>query len=314
MTGSPKPVTREYPGTDQLAYAPPYLVYVGPEPIDWAERWRRLVWRRRLVAMLVGVFTAAALVLAFLWPPVYRAEVLMVPVSESGTQLDGLTGQFGHLAALIGVNLPARQDRTQEHIAALRSRTAAMTFMHQKELIPVLFADSWNGQAREWKDPGRKPSDWEAYKLWDEDIRGVSQDKRTGLVALTIDWRDPVLAAQWANDFVRHVNDRLRQEAVRDATRSIEYLNRQLPRTSSMEVRQAIYRLIEAETKRRMIASTKEEYAFGVVDPAVPPEERARPKRLLITIVGFVLGLTVAVLTAWGLGGTGQSDGRGAAS
>jgi uncharacterized protein involved in exopolysaccharide biosynthesis len=62
-----------------------------------------------------------------------------------------------------------------------------------------------------------------------------------------------------------------------------------------VEVQQAIYRLIEAQTKKKMIASTREEYAFTTIDPAVTPERHARPKKLSLLAIGFLLGLFASI-------------------
>lgn len=117
-------------------------------------------------------------------------------------------------------------------------------------------------------------------------------------MTLAIEWEDPALAAKWANALVRHVNARLRAEAVDEADRSIAYLEKQLPQTSSVEVQQAIYRLIEAQTKKKMVASTREEYAFTTIDPAVTPERKHRPRRTILVLAGLLLGLVGGVIAA----------------
>jgi uncharacterized protein involved in exopolysaccharide biosynthesis len=48
-----------------------------------------------------------------------------------------------------------------------------------------------------------------------------------------------------------------------------------------------------------MVASTREEYAFQTIDPAVPPQEKASPKRALIVITALMFGLVLGVLAAW---------------
>jgi uncharacterized protein involved in exopolysaccharide biosynthesis len=68
-----------------------------------------------------------------------------------------------------------------------------------------------------------------------------------------------------------------------------------------VEVQQAIYRLMEAQTKKQMVASTREEYAFQTIDPAVPPQEKASPKRALIVITALMLGLALGSLVAWSM-------------
>jgi uncharacterized protein involved in exopolysaccharide biosynthesis len=95
------------------------------------------------------------------------------------------------------------------------------------------------------------------------------------------------------------VNTRLRTEAIEDAEKSIAYLGKQLPTTTSVEVQQAIYRLIETQTKQRMIANTREEYALRVIDPAVAPGERIRPRRVEVVFAGLIVGSIIAVFAAY---------------
>jgi len=267
------------------------------EPINWREYWQVLVEQKKLFGIITAAATLLALLTALIIPSIYRAEVLLVSVRDENVgTLGSIAGQFGDIASLAGIDLAGKKDRTAEHIAALKSRALAVAFMNQENVKPVLFPGKWDKETNKWK--GEVPSDWKAFEEFDKQIRFVNVDRRTGLVTLAIEWRDPVLAAKWANALVRHVNDRLRKEATEEAERSIGYLEKQLSGTSSVEVQQAIYRLIEAQTKKKMIASTREEYAFNVVDPAVTPEKKHRPRRVIIVLVGLLLGLIVAVSVA----------------
>lgn len=278
---------------------PPYAVYPEEEPIDWRAYWQILVGYRRLIGIITGATTLVALLAAFLITPVYRAEVLLAPVSqEKSSGLSASAGQFGDLAAVAGINLGEKKDKTAENIAALKSRTLSTTFINQEGLKPALFPGKWDVEKKKWKDADDVPTDWEAFSIFDKSIRLVSVDRKTGLVTLTIDWRDPTLAATWANSLVKHVNNRLRTDAIAETDKSIGFLEAQLAQTSSVEVQQAIYRLIEAETKNKMIASTREEYAFKVIDPAVVPEKRVGPRRGLIVLFGVVLGSIAGAITA----------------
>jgi uncharacterized protein involved in exopolysaccharide biosynthesis len=275
-------------------------MYPPEEPIDWAGYWRVLVEQKKLIGIITAASTLIALVIAFVLPPVYRAEVLLAPVSEEKSEgLGALTGQFGDLAALAGVNLGTRKDKTAEYVAALKSRALSVSYIKEANLMPILFASKWSSEKKQWKDSDNRPTEWDAFKLWDEDIRRVNFDRRAGLVTLMIEWTDPALAAKWANELVMQVNKQLRTEAVEEAQKSVAYLEKQLSLTSSVEVQQAIYRLIEAQTKKQMVASTREEYAFQTIDPAVPPQEKASPKRALIVITALMFGLVLGVLAAW---------------
>ena len=281
-----------YPG-----YPAPFVVYPPEEPINWGEHWRMLVKNRKLIGIITAASTLIALLIAFLLPPIYRAEVLLAPVSEDKSEsLSAIASQYGDLASLAGINLGTSKDKTDVHIAALKSRSLSVQYIKEANLMPVLFARKWDAEKKQWKDNSDVPTDWKAFELWDRNIRRVNQDKRTGLVTLIVEWKDPALAAKWANDFIRHVNTRLRIEAVEEAEKSVAYLEKQLPTTTSVEVQQAIFRLIETQTKKKMVASTRDEYAFTVIDPAVTPERKHRPRRTILVFTGLILGLVGGVI------------------
>jgi uncharacterized protein involved in exopolysaccharide biosynthesis len=130
-------------------------------------------------------------------------------------------------------------------------------------------------------------------------IRTVQFDRKTNLTTVTIDWEDPKIAAQWANQLVKHINARLQGEAVKDAERNIDYLRKQLATNSAVEIQQAIYNLIEAQMKNIMVASTREEYAFKIIDPATVPERKLKPSRRMVVLVGLFLGLLAGFAAAF---------------
>ena len=278
-------------------YVPPYFRLADDAVIDLTQ-YVRLLWRER---RLLGAITLAAGLLAAIWglsmPPVYRAEVVLSPVQHGkGDGVSGLLGQLGGLAALVETYVGSPKDRTAESIATLKSRILTREFIQQRQLKPILFADRWDGDVKTWRAGARAPTDAEAVEQFDRDIRKVNLDRRTGLVLLTVEWTDPALAAQWANMLVQEVNNRRRNEAINEARTSIEYLQRQLAKNNAIEIQQALYRLIEAQTKTVAVASTQEEYAFRVIDPAVAPEQRVRPKRTLMVLVALFLGFVVATV------------------
>jgi len=290
-TPSPPPPYPGYPG--------PFLVYPPEEPIDWSEYWRVLVKNRKLIGIITAVSTLTALLIAFLLPQVYRAEVLLAPVTQDKSEgLSAIASQYGDLASLAGINLGPGKDKTAEYIAALKSRSLSVSYIKESNLMPVLFASKWDAAKKQWKDSADAPTEWKAFELWDKNIRRVNLDKRTGLVTLIVEWTDPAFAAKWANEFTRHVNTRLRTEAVEEAEKSIAYLEKQLPTTTSVEVQQAIYRLIETQTKKKMVASTRDEYAFTTIDPAVMPERKHRPRRTILVITGLLLGMVGSVIVS----------------
>nr|WP_258539259.1 Wzz/FepE/Etk N-terminal domain-containing protein [Dissulfurirhabdus thermomarina] len=273
------------------------------EEVDLAALWGVLCRRRRLLAGVTLLAAAAALLAALLLPPVYRAEVLLAPVTDQDqdARLSSLASRFGGLAAMAGVDIGGTESSKAEAVATLTSRSFTEAFIKEEKLLPVLFADEWDTEKRRWKaaDPEDRPTLWDAWRRFDEDVRFVEEDRKTGLVTLAVEWTDPELAARWANELVRRVNARLRERAVAEARRSIDYLERELRKTDVVELQQAIYRLIEGQIKTIMLANVREEYAFRVIDPAAPPREKERPRRALIVVGGTLGGGLLALFLAF---------------
>jgi capsular polysaccharide biosynthesis protein len=168
-----------------------------------------------------------------------------------------------------------------------------MDFIRDNNLLPVLFANKWDAEAREWAvdDPEDIPSLSDGYVLFEKNVLEVTEED-TGMVTVAIKWSDAERAAAWANQLVQRINQNLRSRAIDEANRTIEYLNSEVEKTLIVEVRQAIYFMIESQINMRTMANVREEYAFKVISPAYPPERDrfVEPNRFLILIGAVVLG------------------------
>jgi len=243
--------------------------------------------------------------------------LLAPPEKDSqGGGLAALAGQFAGLADLAGVSLGGGADVDQS-MALMTSRHFSEQFMIDEHVLQAMYPKLWDQAANRWKtgdgvghesaidwiteklgtrgpaQPGGQtaegPSLWRALKKFDQ-LRKITKDKKTNLITLTVDWRDPAIAARWANDMVLRLNQEVRDRAIKQATRSVEYLNAELAKTQVLEMQQTIYKLIEREMRSKMTANVREEAAFRVLDPAAPPGERESPKRTLITLAAMFIG------------------------
>lgn len=271
---------------------PPYPYYAPSQEdeINLMDVWETLVEQKKLISIITTVITLIALTYALLATPIYRAEALLAPVAkEKGGRLGVFASQFGGLASLAGINLGGGGGSVAEAIATLKSREFTNNFIEDENLMPVLFEDGWDEGNQQWLNAEKSPTLWNAYKVF-RSILTISQDEKTGLVTLYVEWKDPVLAAKWVGMLVTRLNKQLRNEAILTSEKSIKYLQAELLRTSVLEIKESIYSLIEAQTKTKMLANTQDEYVFRVLDRPVVPEERIKPKRSVIVILGFVLG------------------------
>ena len=258
------------------------------DAIDLAVVWP-MIWRYKiLIALACLVFGAAAVAVALTSTAVYRAEVIVTEVHDRGLGGAGsLATQLGGLASLAGVNLSAGGSGSQEAQAVLVSHRLVEEFIKRNGLLPVLLQGA------------KQPTLWFAVRRFQDSVVAVRSDQRKGTTIVAVEWTDPTTAARWANAFVALANELVRTRALSESTRNIAYINEQLAKTNEIELRKVMYSIIESETKTLMLANGRAEYAFEVVDPAVPPEIRARPQRTLIVLVGLLLGLFVGIVTTF---------------
>ncbi|WP_129777774.1 Wzz/FepE/Etk N-terminal domain-containing protein [Peristeroidobacter soli] len=265
--------------------------------ILWARRW----W----IAACVVLFTLVSAAAAFIITPVYRATTVMVAVDieKNGMgMLGSALGQFGGLASLAGLNLGSGNAAAEESLAVLRSREFTEAFIRDNNLMPQLFEKRWDKDKQQWKgDPEKYPTLAQACKYFDKKVRRLSQDKKSGLITMNIDWRDRATAAAWANELVSRLNAEMRARAIATTNSSVTYLQNELAGTNMVEARQSIGRLMEAQINRRMFANVTEEYALRVVDRALEPDRKediVRPKKAMIIAIGACLGLLLGASAA----------------
>jgi LPS O-antigen subunit length determinant protein (WzzB/FepE family) len=100
----------------------------------------------------------------------------------------------------------------------------------------------------------------------------------------------PVIAQQWVGWLVNDINRAVRDQDIAEATRSIEYLKAQVANTALAELQSVFFELIQGQTEKVMLAQARPEYVFKTIDPPVVPEEKSKPQRALICMLGVVLG------------------------
>ena len=300
------------PNNDQLLQNP-----YSDDEIDLKELFAVLWGGKWLISAVTGLAAAISVVVALSLPNMYTASALLAPAESSGGGLSGLMKQYGGLASLAGVSLPGGEEgsRAQLGMQLMKSRAFIGDFVERRDILPELMAveswdagsgdvvfdpESYDAASKKWvrdveppKSPA--PSAQEAHKAFSA-VLGVSQDKRTGYVTVSIEHQSPVIAAQWVNWLVEDVNAAVKAQDVSEAEKSIEYLKQQVANTSLADLQAMFFELIQSQTETVMLAEVRPEYVFKTIDPAVIPEEKSKPSRALICILGTLLGGMLGVV------------------
>ena len=269
------------------------MVESGPpsdeDEIDLLELIRTLLRAWKTIVGITILCTGLAVTYALYAQEVFKAETLLAPAQEEKSGASSALSQFGGLAAMAGVTIPA-DSNIERVLATLESRVFLKKFIEEKKLLPVIFEDFWDAASNSWK----LSVDQEAFITEDgiSPLQGaieLEQDK-SGLITLSISWKDPEVASQWANDLVKQLNDQLREQAIAGSKKRVGYLEQELAKTTLQDMRAILYKLLESEKQKAMLANVNEDFALEVIDPAVAPETREKPKRKFIVALGGVCG------------------------
>lgn len=290
---------------------------IADDEIDLRELFA-VIWQGKwLIIAITALFTVASVVYAINQPNIYKSEALLAPAEEQqGGGLGALAGQFGGLASLAGVNLGGgSSNKAQLAIEVLKSRQFTSDFIQTHNILPDLMAaKTWDMQTntvvydsemydaqnnkwiREVKAPLKpEPSMQEAFKVFSK-IISASTDKESGMVTVSVEHVSPSVAQQWVSWLIEDINKSMKERDVLEAVKSTDFLTQQLEQTKIADIRAVLYKLVEEQTKTIMFAKVRDEYVFKTIDAALVPEEKFKPKRALIAILGTMLGGMLSVM------------------
>lgn len=259
------------------------------DQIDMFELIRKLLRAWKTILISIIICTGLAFFYAWNAPEVFKAETLLVPTQEEKSATPSALSQFGGLAAMAGITIPSNSN-VERVLATLETREFLKSFIIKKELLPIIYNKFRSESLNFWISDEKKDG-----FLIDNGIESlqiaieVIKDK-SGLIRLSVSWNDPRIAAEWTNQLVEQVNEKLREQAIADSRKRIGYLEQELAKTTLQDMRAVLYNLLETEQQKAMLANVNEDFALEVIDPAVASPIRVKPKRILIVALGGLCG------------------------
>lgn len=284
-----------------------------------------VLWRRRgFIFMVCALFAGVALVFAFLLPHKFVASAVLLP-ADSENLPSSLPSSLLGLASIAGLEGVGGDSMGQEAMLTLRSREFLYSFIDQHGIRQQLFPRRWDADRKTWKQGSQGPvaktlarvsaigappsldkvkagdggpSLWQAYERF-RGLLSVNQDRQTREIRVTLEWTDPQAAAQWVNALVADLNSAMRATAVEQSTKRLKFLEERLAEEDIVSIRESIAGLIEKELTRIMLATVQQDFSLRVIDPAVVPERKSKPRRLAIAFLGTVAGFLLAAVAAY---------------
>lgn len=287
------------------------------DEIDLKELFSVLWAGRKKIIAITVLFAFISVIFALSLPNQYRAITLLAPAQSDSSDLSGALGGMGGLASLAGVNIGGGES-SESQIAQeiLKSWSFIESFITKNDIAVEVYAvqkwtrgsnelqiddELYDAETKTWLiengETGEMgpPSSWKLFKSFNERLE-VSEDKKSGLVTVSIEYYSPQIAKQWLDMYVAAINAHMQQRQVEKVSNNINYLQVQIEKTSIAEMREIFYNIIEEQTKNKMVAEASPDYAFLVVSPSMVPEEKSQPQRALICVLGTLLGGMLSVL------------------
>lgn len=287
------------------------------DEIDLRELFSVLWAGKVKIIAITAVFAVASVIYALSVPNQYKASALLAPAQQESGGLSGALGQLGGLASLAGVSIGGGES-SESQIAQeiMKSWSFVEGFIADNDLaVEVYAAEGWSRVSNQLKidndvyevetkswlvedaHTGKEgpPTSWQLFGAFSDKL-SVSEDKKSGLVSVSVEYYSPQIAKQWLDLYISAINKHMQARQVEKVSNNISYLEAQIGKTSIAEMREVFYTIIEEQTKNKMVAEASPDYAFVAVSPSMVPEEKSQPKRALICILGTLLGGMLSVL------------------
>ena len=273
---------------------------------------------KKIIIGFIGIFSISSLIVSLLLPNIYSSSSLLAPSNQNDTLASKLS-TYSSIAGFAGIELPeASATRSQEAIETIKSfKFFVQEFLPNIKLEDLMAVKKWipsenkiiykkkdfdvksNSWIRDVRYPKKViPSDQEAYEIY-SDIISINEYTKTSFVRISIEHKSPYIARDWANIIVTRINKTMKDYDINQANSSILFLNNYLDNTSIQSTKDAASNLLEAQMQTLMLANSTSDYIYKTIEAPIAPELKSKPRRLIICIFGFLIGLVFGVTVAF---------------
>ena len=258
--------------------------------ISLLELYSIILKKKVLIILITLSFSLSSIFYSLSLDKYYSASLLMMPAASSSQNSQGLSSLLTGLTS--GPSIFGSAPKTKEALAIFQSRLFIESFITREDLMPKLFYQSFDEEDLSWI-PDEIPSLKDGYE---KILSSLKINLDDSLITISLKSHDPDLAADIVNLMTKAVNNHIRDESIEESKRSISFLETEINKTNLSSSIEMLYRLIEQQTQTIMVANTRQDYAFKVIDPAVAPVHPAGPNRRIIVIISTFIGFLGSLL------------------
>ena len=260
--------------------------------------------------MILGLTFAAALLAAgysLRLPNIYTATAKILPPqsSQSNSVNSIMLAQLGGLGGVAGSALGLK-DPSSLYIAMMKSRNIGDKLVQRFDLQNV----------------------YETKTMTDtlnvlEGVTTIAVGK-DGVIAVGVDDKDPERASAMANAYVEELNKLMQTFALTEAGQRRQFFEAQMksakdkltdavvtldrtPNTSlhymealrNLKFQEGIYEVLSKQFAMAKLDEAKDSLLIQILDKALPPEKKSKPKRLMTVLAYSMLAMFIGIILAF---------------
>ena len=243
--------------------------------------------------------TIIGVIYALLASPVYHAEAtIAMKESDKGGGASSMLSQLGGMGGMVASQLGLGGSSLDKVEVILKGRELAERVIEKNNLLPILFYKVWDSQTESWDvdDSLDIPTLRKGIESLRKNNISVSVNVKKKMITVGANVHDSTFSKRLVDYYLKELNDKILADVKKDATINRIYLEKQLNNTSDPTLQEKISSMIAFEIEKYMLVSSQ---AFEVLEKAVVPMKRAKPKRALILLLSLVLGAIVSILVVF---------------
>lgn len=275
------------------------------------------LWQKKITIIFITSFVAiTAIVVSLILPNKYESRAILSP-ADTGNSISSALQNYSGLAGLAGISIPSggNESNSKKAIQKINSLSFFENNILPNIFLPDLMAHkSWdpstntisyktrkydsnkNLWVRKYSHPYNQiPSAQESFKEFKKYHFSLSEDKKTGFITIKIKHKSPYVAKKWVELIINEINTFYREKDKSESERSVNYLNKQISMTNLSEVKEAVSKLLQEETKKLSLIEARQSYVFEYIDPPAVMEKKSEPQRAIIVILSTILGAMLSI-------------------
>ena len=264
------------------------------DEINLIDYFRVISKYRKMILLICGVAVVMTATVSLLLPKIYSATASIIPPIDIVQRESELAGALGMgkssmLGKAIGVTSIADM-----YAGILESRVVVDVIIDRFDLMKVYEEKKYKSNVRE--------------KLRNSTVIKVSDE---GIVNITVEDKDPNRAAAMANAYVEELDRQNKRLSAGQATSKrlflenrLEEIEQELSKIENLlsrdtKIKEMLFEFLSTEYELAKIEEAKSMATIQILDKAVVPEVKCKPKRRQMVMLSGIVALFLAVFAAF---------------